>query len=85
MPVIHAGSIAMVGDGVTDMEARPPAVWVCVGVCVYVYLCACVHCRQLAAECEDVFIGIGVNVVRPAVQAGADWFVTTIDDLVIAL
>ena len=40
--------VAMVGDGATDMQARPPA---------------------------DVFVGYGGVVTRPAVAAGADWFV----------
>ena len=52
------GCVAVVGDGVTDMEARPPA---------------------------DVFIGFGGNVVRDPVRAGADWFVSSFDDLIHAL
>lgn len=42
-------TIAMIGDGATDMQAKPPA---------------------------DTFIGFGGIVVREAVKAGADWFVT---------
>lgn len=42
-------TVAMVGDGATDLQARPPA---------------------------SIFIGYGGVVSRPAVAAGADWFVT---------
>jgi cation transport ATPase len=42
-------NVVMIGDGATDMQARPPA---------------------------SVFIGYGGIVTRPAVAAGADWFIT---------
>ena len=45
----------MIGDGATDMEARPPA---------------------------DFFIGFGGIIIRDKVQAGADWFVTDMEDLI---
>ena len=45
----------MIGDGATDMEARPPA---------------------------DFFIGFGGIIVRDKVQAGADWFVTDMEELI---
>jgi phosphoserine phosphatase len=44
----------MVGDGATDMQAKPPA---------------------------DAFIGYGGIAVRPAVAAGADWFVRSFDEV----
>lgn len=47
--------IIMIGDGATDMEARPPA---------------------------DAFIGFGGVVVREAVEQGADWFVTDMQELI---
>jgi len=50
--------VVMVGDGATDMEARPPA---------------------------DAFVGFGGIVVRKAVQEGADWFVTDLNELADAL
>jgi phosphoserine phosphatase len=50
--------LVMVGDGVTDIEARPPA---------------------------DLAIGFGGVVVRPRVQAEADWFVHAFDELERAL
>ncbi|EDQ90331.1 uncharacterized protein MONBRDRAFT_16456 [Monosiga brevicollis MX1] len=46
--------LIMIGDGATDMEARPPA---------------------------DAFIGFGGNVVREKVKAGADWFISSFDEL----
>ena len=46
--------VVMVGDGATDMQARPPA---------------------------DAFIGYGGIVVRPAVLAGADWFVSDFQEV----
>ncbi len=46
--------LLMVGDGATDLEARPPA---------------------------DAFIGFGGVVVREKVKAGADWFVTSAQEL----
>ena len=45
----------MIGDGATDMEARPPA---------------------------DFFIGFGGIIVRDKVKAGADWFVTEMQELI---
>jgi phosphoserine phosphatase len=42
-------TVVMVGDSVTDMQAKPPA---------------------------DVFIGFGGVNERPAVKAGADWYIT---------
>ncbi len=50
--------LVMVGDGATDLEARPPA---------------------------DAFIGFGGIVVREKVKAGADWFVTSAEELLDAL
>jgi phosphoserine phosphatase len=50
--------LVMVGDGATDMEARPPA---------------------------DLAVGFGGVVVRPSVQARADWFVLTFAELETAL
>lgn len=50
--------LVMVGDGVTDIEARPPA---------------------------DLAIGFGGVVARPRVQAEADWFVHSFDELERAL
>jgi phosphoserine phosphatase len=50
--------LVMVGDGATDMEARPPA---------------------------DLAIGFGGVVVRPAVQASADWFVHSFAELEAAM
>ena len=45
----------VIGDGATDMEARPPA---------------------------DIFVGFGGIVVREKVRAGADWFVTDMQELI---
>ena len=45
----------MIGDGATDMEARPPA---------------------------DAFVGFGGIIVREKVKAGADWFVTDMQELI---
>lgn len=47
-------TVVVIGDGVTDMEARPPA---------------------------DAAIGFGGVVVRPRVEAEADWFVYTFAEL----
>ena len=47
-------TVIMVGDGMTDVEARPPA---------------------------DAVIGYGGVVVREAVKARADWFITSFDEL----
>jgi len=47
-------TVLMVGDGATDLEARPPAVAV---------------------------IGFGGIADRPAVRAGADWFVYALSDI----
>ncbi len=56
---LHKGfPVVVVGDGATDIEARPPA---------------------------DAAIGFGANVVREAVKAKADWFVTDVKDLIQAL
>jgi len=55
--LIHAhgyGPIVMIGDGVTDMQAKPPA---------------------------DLFIGYGGVVAREAVRAGADMFVTDLNEI----
>jgi phosphoserine phosphatase len=51
-------SIIMIGDGMTDAEACPPA---------------------------DAFIGFGGNVIREAVKAKSDWFVTDFQELIDAL
>ena len=51
-------TVVMVGDGATDMQARPPA---------------------------SAFIGFGGIVVRDSVKAGADWFVTDFQVLLISL
>jgi len=48
------GPLVMIGDGATDLEARPPA---------------------------DAFIGFGGVVVREKVKAGADWFVTSAQEM----
>ena len=47
--------VVFIGDGATDLQARPPA---------------------------DAFIGFGGVVSRPIVQENADWFVTSMHDLV---
>lgn len=48
-------TVIMIGDGVTDMEACPPA---------------------------DAFIGFGGVKIRSRVKEGADWFVTSFDQLI---
>ena len=50
--------VVMVGDGVTDMEAVPPA---------------------------EAFIGFGGVVKRPAVEAGAHWFVSDWEEVLAVL
>jgi phosphoserine phosphatase len=45
----------MVGDGATDMQAKPPA---------------------------EAFIGYGGVAVRTAVQAGADWYIYDLQDMI---
>jgi hypothetical protein len=34
---------------------------------------------------QDLFVGFGGNVVRQAVRDGADWFVTSMTELSVAL
>lgn len=47
-------TVVMVGDGATDMQAKPPA---------------------------TAFIGFGGVVEREAVKVGADWYVTSFEDM----
>jgi phosphoserine phosphatase len=47
--------VVMVGDGATDMQAKPPA---------------------------EAFIGYGGVAVRTAVQAGADWYIYDLQDMI---
>lgn len=64
----------MIGDGVTDMEARPPAVSVGIGFA---------RKRKMTRDllAQDLFIGFGGNVVRDKVRDGCDWFAKSFAEL----
>jgi len=66
--------VVMVGDGATDMEARPPAdAFVGFGA------------RPCLLDPKANARAPGGIVVRKAVQEGADWFVTDLHELADAL
>lgn len=71
--------IVMIGDGITDMEACPPAD-AFIGNFRKGILLFFISMKSL--HVLDLLIGFGGNVEREVVKTNAGWFVTDFQDLI---
>ena len=70
--------IMMIGDGVTDMEACPPA-----DAFIGTFLKKFYSTTLISNLLLNLFLlGFGGNVVREIVRANSSWFVTDFQDLI---
>jgi len=77
--------VIMVGDGATDLEARPPAdAFVGFGWFFFIQSHHCGFDNIVARETNGApsTLSVGGVALRKAVQEGADWFVTDMQELI---